>query len=345
MVEYVLREIFPFTSDEDAELMLPLCNTVNEEMNPYHQPFTAADYRSRFDRIRFDTRHFVAVGSDGSVLGLAVPTHFTDEANRHLQWLELFVDPNHRQLGIGRALLAKAHEIAVADGRTVITVDTSASMPAGTAFCEAVHAEIGLREFINVVDVDALDIGMLEEWQAGGPMRAAGYEVLIWEDDYPEQYYPQIADLIAMAEEDIPMEDLDMAPLASTEEHAREWVAKTRGVAEFVTVVARHVDSGELVGFTELIRRFSDPETLHTSLTMIHRDHRGHGLGKWIKAVALLRGLERWPDAVRVTTENAMSNDAMVGINTTLGFEPRNTVLSYQATTDVVAQYLERSSR
>lgn len=344
MVEYVLREIFPLTSDEDAEQMLPLYNTVSNEMNPYHRAFTTADYRSRFERRGMNTRHFIAVGADGSVLGLGAPTHFTEGANGHLQWLDLFVDPHHRRSGIGRALLAKALEVAVAGGRTVMTIDTSASMPAGAAFCEAVHAEVGLREFINVVDVDTLDIGMLERWRSGGPERAPGYEVLIWEDDYPEEHYSPIAVLIAMAEEDIPLEDLDMAPLVVTEEHVREWVAKTKGVAEFVTVVARHVDSGELVGFSELIRRFSDSETIQTSLTMVHRDHRGHGLGKWIKAVALLRGLERWPDAVRIKTENAMSNDAMVGINKLIGFEPRNTMLSYQVTIDVVEQYLERNA-
>ncbi len=341
MVEYVLREIFPFTSDEDAELMLPLYNTVSKELNSYHQAFTAADYRSRFDRRGMDTRHFVAVGADGSVLGLVAPTHFTEGENGHLQWVDIFVDPDHRRSGMGRALLAKAHEIAVADGRTVMTIDTAASMPAGVAFCEAVHAELALREYINVVDVDALDIGMLERWRSAGPNPAAAYEVLIWEDDYPEEHYPAVAAIIAMAEEDVPLEDLDMAPQVATEAHVREWVAKSKDVAECVTVVARHIDSGELVGFSELLSRFSDPETIQTSLTMVHRAHRGHGLGKWLKAVALLRGLERWPGAVRVKTENAMSNDAMVGINTLIGFEPRNSILSYQVTTEVVAQYLE----
>lgn len=344
MTEHALREIFPFTSDEDAELIMPLYNTVWTELNPHHRALTVADYRSQEDRLSMNVRHFVATDSDGSVLGMAVPAHFTDGANDHLQWLQLLVDPGHRQSGVGRALLAKAHEVAVTDGRTVMTVDAFESMPAGEAFSEAVHAEIGMREYINIVDIDALDIEMLEQWRSEGPGRAPGYEVLIWEDDYPDEYYASIADLIVMADEDMPMENLDMAPFVTTEDDVRDWIAKAKGVAEFLTVVPRHVDSGELVGFTELTYRLSDPDTIQTSLTVVHRDHRGHALGKWIKAAAILRSLERWTEAIRIKTENAKSNDAMLAINTAIGFEPRNSVLGYQATTEVVAEYLARES-
>ncbi|KAA3639184.1 MAG: GNAT family N-acetyltransferase [Armatimonadetes bacterium] len=341
MTEHVLREIFPLTSDEDAELMLPLYNTVWKELNPHHRPVTVADYRSRADRPTMTVWHFVATDSDGAVVGLVIPAHFTDGSNAHLQWLQLLVDPGHRRSGVGKTLLSKAHDIAVADGRTVLTIDTFESMPAGVAFSEAVHAEIGIREHINIVDVDALDFGMLERWRSEGPSRAPGYEVLIWEDDYPEECYGAIAELFVMADEDMPMEDLDMEPFATSADDVRDWIAKAKNVMEFITVVARHIESGELVGFSELLYRFSDPDTMQTTLTMVHRDHRGHALGKWIKAAAILRGVERWPGAVRIKTENAKSNDAMLGINTEIGFEPQNSVLGYQATTDVIAAYLK----
>ncbi len=341
MSEHVVREIFPLSNDEDARLMMPLYNTVWEELNPHHRPLTIADYRSRADRPTMTVWHFVVADSDGEVIGLVIPAHFTDGSNAHLQWLQLLVDPGHRRTGVGRTLLAKANDIAVADGRTVLTADTFESMPAGEAFSESVHANIGIREHINIVDVNALDIEMLERWHSEGPSRAPGYEVLIWEDDYPDEFYGSIADLFVMADEDMPMEDLDMEPFATTEDDVRDFIAKAKSVMEFVTVVARHIDSGELVGFTELLYRFSDPDTMQTTLTMVHRDHRGHALGKWIKASAILRGLERWPEAVRIKTENAKSNDAMLGINTEIGFEPRNSVLGYQATTDVIATYLE----
>ncbi|MEZ5175405.1 MAG: GNAT family N-acetyltransferase [Acidimicrobiia bacterium] len=342
MSNSTIREIFPLTSDADLDMMLPVYNTVWDELNPQRSHITGADYRSSINRSSIDTRHFVTIDDVGLANGLAVASHFVDGSNEHLQWLVLLVRPDARRRGIARALLARAHEFAVDSGRSKMTAETFASMPDGALFAERIGADIGMREDINFVDIDALDLPMLERWRGEGPSRAPGYEVLVWDDAYPPESYDALARLVRIAEEDMPMEDLEFDPLETTADTIREWVANAEGVLEFITAVPRHIESGELVGFSELIYRFSDPHTMQTALTVVHRDHRGYALGKWIKAAAILRGVERWPDAVRIKTENAHSNDAMLGINHEIGFEKRNTVLDYQASTDVIAAYLTR---
>ena len=57
---------------------------------------------------------------------------------------------------------------------------------------------------------------------------------------------------------------------------------------------------------------------------------RGRGLGKWVKAAMLLRLHELHPELVHVTTDNAGSNAAMLGINVRLGFKPFREETSYQ---------------
>ena len=340
MTPHQVVEIFPLQDDTDAESMIGLHNNVWAELLGDRAPSNVDEYRARHSRSSMDQRHFVVQDEDQSVIGLLITVQWNDGSNEHFQFAQIFVDLNHRRRGIAKALLAKAYEVGVASGRNTISLDTLESVPAGEAFCLAMGATVAMREHINIVDVADLDIEMLERWRSEGPGRAPGYEMLVWEDGYPEEFFGPVADLWFMADEDMPFEDLDMEPAKATAEEVAEILEQNLGLVERITAMPRHIDSGELVGFSELIRAKSDPENIQTTLTMIHRDHRGHALGKWAKAAAILRGVERWPAGIRVKTENAKSNDAMLAINNAIGFEPRNSLVSYQTTTDVIAKYL-----
>lgn len=320
--------------------MMPLYNYVETESIPSAQPSTAAEYRARFDRPHMEFRHFVSRDDAGVVDGLVIPMRWTDGSNDHFQWLQVLVRQDRRRRGLGRALLRTAHEVAVESGQTTMSVDVFESLPAATGFAEAVGATIALREQVNVVEVADLDIEMLERWRDEGPTRAQDYEMLVWDDVYPIEHHGSIADLWVMADEDMPYEDLDLNPPSETAESVARIVAARQGLQEFVVAAPRHKASGTLVGFSELIHRESDPFNLQTTLTMVHRDHRGHALGKWVKAEAILRGLERWPNVVRIKTENAKSNAPMLGINDAIGFKEEDVVFGYQVSTELVADYL-----
>ena len=56
--------------------------------------------------------------------------------------------------------------------------------------------------------------------------------------------------------------------------------------------------------------------------TGVRPDHRGHGLGAWMKAVNHLRLADERPDVEWVQTWNAASNEPMLRINRALGFAP-----------------------
>jgi RimJ/RimL family protein N-acetyltransferase len=64
-----------------------------------------------------------------------------------------------------------------------------------------------------------------------------------------------------------------------------------------------------------------DPETARQQNTATDPEHRGRGLAKWAKASLLLRLKDERPEVRCVRTSNAFSNEAMLAINTALGFE------------------------
>jgi GNAT superfamily N-acetyltransferase len=335
-----LTEVFPLTDDADADVMIGLYNAVWAELLSDRAPTPVGAYRARNTRSTMEVRHFITRDLSGDIDGLLITMHWIDGTNQHFQFAQIFVRADARRQGIGTLLVERAHDVATDAGRTTISLDTFDSVPAGEAFCEAIGAAPAIREHMNVVDVANLPTAMLETWRSDGPVRAPGSEMLLFEDGFPEELYEEVAGLWFMASEDMPLEDLDLEPPSASAAEVAEILENTSGLLDRLTAMPRHIESGELVGFSELLHFHSDPTNIQTTLTMVHRDHRGHALGKWAKAAVILRGLERWPDAVRIRTENAKSNAAMLAINDAIGFESRNTLVGYQITTDALAAYL-----
>jgi mycothiol synthase len=126
-----------------------------------------------------------------------------------------------------------------------------------------------------------------------------------------------------------------------TVEQMRE--IERQGVAEGTTrwvIFARSEETGRFVGLSEVFWNPAAPQTVQQGDTGVHPDHRGHALGKWMKAEMLERIMTRWPDAVDVRTGNADSNDAMLGINHALGFRPYIASTNWQVSVETVARYL-----
>ena len=64
------------------------------------------------------------------------------------------------------------------------------------------------------------------------------------------------------------------------------------------------------------------PKVMWVGSTGVRPEHRGHALGKWMKAAMTLRVLAEKPGVDDIRTGNADSNDAMLAINAAMGYRP-----------------------
>ncbi|MCA1847255.1 MAG: hypothetical protein LC792_29515, partial [Actinobacteria bacterium] len=108
---------------------------------------------------------------------------------------------------------------------------------------------------------------------------------------------------------------------------------------------ARHDDSGELAGYTELTFSATWPQKAEQGDTGVWPKHRDRGLGRWLKAANAVRVLDERPEVKFIDTWNAGSNEAMLGINVAMGFRPIENWGAWQVGTDVSAAALERRRR
>ena len=242
-------------------------------------------------------------------------------SNEHLADFYLAVLPEMRRRGIAKGLLALVTQAAQEKTRRLLMTETDSDVPAGEAFMTRIGAQAGLVEQISQLDLADLNRALLDEWPARAQERAGGFELGLWEGPYPEAEIEAIAkmqDIMNTA----PREGLDVEDTKSTPERIRQVEATlAQRQMERWTMYARHVESGELAGYTEVLWNPNQPDLLLQDDTAVDPRFRNRGLGRWLKAAMLKKVLRDRPTVKRVRTGNAGSNAPMLRINHELGFK------------------------
>lgn len=267
-----------------------------------------------------NTTYAVTDTSTGTLVGYASGNVERTGDNEHLFWLDLDVLPEHRRRGIGRWLLARATEAALSAGTEILSGWTTSRVPAGEHFARSVDAEARQVHRESELDLTSIDWHQVERWVEEAPARAPGYTLELYEGVYPESHYD---DVIAWWEimNTAPRDDLDWNDDHLTTERLAEWEAQfAASSGSRWEYIARHLESGACVGVSNVWFADWNPGVINQGDTGVHPDHRGHALGKWLKAAMLRKIKAERPQARLVRTGNAYSNDAMLGINNALGF-------------------------
>ena len=269
----------------------------------------------RGDRRRVDR----AVWRDGQVVGaleVMMPLH--DNLRHAMIWLS--VEPGHRGSGVGTALLAEAERIAAAEGRTILVSETE--------WAEGRRDEaesFATRHGYTIAQT------VLRSEQAVGECRerleplvrssSGDYVVESFVDDMPEEWLVDRAVLQQRMSTDAPADDLDTEEEAWTPERLRELQAWARASGRrVVESAARHVRNGRLVGFSTIGVSAPPPGLGYQQDTLVLEEHRGHGLGRRLKAANALTLMEALPEVGTVRTWNSATNEHMLAVNRELGY-------------------------
>jgi GNAT superfamily N-acetyltransferase len=335
-----LREL----SDTDVVALNGFANVLSAEVQPDEPPIplTRTASEMRFIPGTVASHAFCARLPDGSVVALSRGSYRELDSNKHLVEISVEVLPDQRRRGVGTAMLSPLVDLAEAHGRTLLSASTSERVPAGEAFAHRMRAKLVQANHVNRLVLSNVDRDIVRQWIDEGPKRAPGYS-LIWVDGpAPDHLIEQIADVVHVMN-DAPRDDRDMEDTHITVDQYREMdrVAESEGFAH-LAVFARHNATGQLVGLTDVAWLRAEPTHISQQNTGVRPEHRGHALGKWLKASMLERLLTNGPTgAVDIRTANADSNDAMLGINRELGFEPYVATSTWEVSTSNARAYLE----
>ena len=279
-------------------------------------------------------------GTTGEIVAWANVSYVDVPENRNHAHVWVAVHPEVRGLGLGSTLMARVVDAARQWGCTVLDIAARVG-GSGEPFLRSIGAERRLIERRSRCRTADIDRDLLESWLRRAGERAAGYSLVAWDGPCPDgllDAFVALRDVMNTA----PLETLDW-----DDEHftAEQWraIEATMEARSFDTwqVCARHDDSGELAGYTELTLPRLWPAASWQEDTGVWPKHRDRGLGRWLKAVNALRLLDERPEVEFIDTWNAGSNEAMLGINVAMGFQPLENWGDWQAATNEVAAALE----
>ena len=324
----------------DIDDLVAVHAAVDAESEPDVPPVGAAELALELFRFPASRHQRVWLARrDGVPLG-TVQVGLPQEANRNHADAFVMVAPEQRGHGCSDALLATALRSVEAE-RDVLRSWVEAGV--ASTLCE----RLGLTQR-QVVRYDRLRISTVDDdqqraWIDEGPAAALGYRIVTWRGPAPDEHLTEVgAARDAMA--DAPIGDIEYEITKTTPEQLRDEESAVEGRLDTFGALALAAD-GAAAGFTEIFVRVHRPSVGYQGDTAVAAAHRGHGIGRWLKAVNLAQARAAHGELELLTTFNAETNPWMIAINQAMGYVPHKTYLAYQGSLAGALEVLEVRDR
>ncbi|MFC3494327.1 GNAT family N-acetyltransferase [Glycomyces rhizosphaerae] len=283
--------------------------------------------------------HWFGCVEDGALLGHTRVAFFTDE-NLELAMLRFgAVHPDHRDRGVGTALLDHVERFSAEHGRTTALTSAPVYWENGPArdedFARLLESR-GYTKALTTVNrrspVDPLGPEREAE-QYAKALAAAGdaYELRQWVGAVPDDLLDTMCRMETMIISEIPLGEIEMEVEHVTPEklRGREAVYAAEGRIISHTVAVERT-TGEIVAWTEVGIDEGDYRDAHQAITIVDPAHRGHRLGLLLKLANLRQIRERFPHVEYIWTDNADVNAPMIAINELLKYTTVDASAEYQ---------------
>jgi len=299
------------------------------------------------------TREDYIALSDDKIIATALCSFQTleQENNPDTMWAEIFVLPNYRQKGIGRAMLRKIIEFAEEHNKQKIE---TGFYPSDFEFSEIYITEklgfkLGFTEQVSRIYRDKINWDYIKQQEEKLTEIPKRYDIIGWdrkeygkiltEDD---EMAEKLADFYTEADNLLPKENAEWNDVKYTAEDMRvdgQRMLETIEIANSFQFIA--FDNGIPIAYSGTHFPNDPPvQDVGTGLTAVRKAYQGKGIAKFLKMSMLRHYVDNYPEFEYISTENAGTNAGMLHINHSLGFTHHTDWHFYQGTVEGIQNYL-----
>ena len=263
------------------------------------------------------------------------------ENMKHLVFLLMDILPEYRFKGIENDLLKRIHQYGKENSKRTLLY--SAWEDKIKQNLSELGFESALSNIINRLNLEKLDWSMVNGWITISQERNQTTRILVFEE-IPDDILVEYTKILGETMNQIPRGSLDFGDIIYTPENVRQIEKDRKNTGRQTLNVVTIEPSGEISGLTWLTYAQSKEIVLGQGLTSVQEKHRGRGLGKWLKAVALVEAKKTFPKAKYIDTSNATTNAPMLAINNQLGFHEHKVYVNFQISIEKLEQNLLASN-
>jgi GNAT superfamily N-acetyltransferase len=332
-----LREWDPANAtDDDLRLWLDAYNTALTADLPLDPAWGPASLRGYLSRTMPGERRMSWIVDSEQEGQSAILGHAGLLMMDGLAVVEIFVVPEARRQGVGRALLAAVTAQSQAEGLRTMGVEVAGGTT-GIDFYEALGFRWAYVEMRSLLDLSSMDWQRIDEMAKGV---VTGYHVEYHCDGLPEHLVAAYAEAKEQRRVNQPGE-LDLRPSSYSPDRLRASIAtlRARGLKPHI-VLAMHESTGRVAGLTEVVVPAQKPTRADQYDTIVRAEFNGLGLGRALKARMLLELRDAEPQLREVQTWHATENEQLQLVNDELGFKPDREWREYDADTAELAERL-----
>lgn len=280
-------------------------------------------------------QRFWVARHNGRLVGI-VDLLLPSSENANMTIVQVQVRPDARRRGIGTSLLRVA--VQHGDGRDLIVGAGIREGSDGARWAGALGFVTTTRIARQVLDVSGTDVAL---WHVPIP---AGYRLERWVGAVPDALIDSYAQA-RTAITDAPMNESSYRHPVWTAERVREAEAEAAasGIEQRV-VVAVHENTGTVAGLTEIALHPGMLDEASQRDTAVLARHRGHGLGRCLKAAMMKWLVTERSGIARVSTTTDASNSHMIEVNHQLGYRTLRVMTSAESRRADLEQRLNLAS-
>ncbi len=263
------------------------------------------------------------------------------EPDTRVSWIEVNVHPDHRNRGIGSALIEHLEAISRQDGRPIAQgggkhhVNLSGPrLESPTGFGELPRKDPVVRFLLKhgysleqVYRVSLLRLPVASEILSARLVEAqvhAGndYRIHRWAGPTPSRWQDDVAVLMNRMSTDAPAGNLEIEEEPWDAERVRQRdEQRARANRTGLVATVEHIPTGKLVAYSAMTISDDHSRPAHQSDTLVLKEHRGRRLGTIVKIVNIQQLAALSPETPFILTDNAEENRPMLDVNEAVGFE------------------------